>query len=159
MNFKNILLPMSRETLIVKPGTADHSCRLFEKNACFGENFNPPFEIGNIPEKGRSLVVIMESTYQNESSRANWISWNIPLTGRVLEDESRGQTGKNDFGGQGYWGPDVVYPPLNCIFRFYVLDRYIHFPDPRKVTKFDLYSSIIQYAIGHGKILFRNNQI
>lgn len=122
-----------------------------EKYSCHGVNINPPLKIENIPDEAKSLALVMESCDENLTLLTHWVVWNIPVTGRILENEQRGECGINDFGGLGYCGPCSIETPLKCTFRIYAFDRFLNFPFS-PVTKFDLYSSIIYYGVGHGQV-------
>mgnify|MGYP005758331761 CR=1 FL=1 len=147
---------MSRIPLKIGVRKVVHPHLLFERDSCYGNKVNPPFSIGNIPVEGKSIALIMESSDQQGINRTHWIAWNIPATGLILENESRGDAGINDFGTQGYLGPSLINFPNSCTFRFFVLDRFLSFPKPSMVSKFDLYAHIINYGLGHGKYEFQN---
>lgn len=123
-----------------------------EKYSRRGRNINMPIDIENIPEATKSLAVVMESSDSDGILRTHWVHWNIPVTEQIREEELRGETGLNYFGGSGYMGPEFNSTPVECTFRIYALDRFLEFSNA-KVSKSDLEGSVLYYGVGHGKLI------
>jgi Raf kinase inhibitor-like YbhB/YbcL family protein len=143
---------MKREILKVSIEKSGEDGLLPGKYSCHGANINPPLSISNIPENTKSLALIMETCDLNSNVLTHWVLWNVPATGKILENEQRGESGVNDFGGVGYCGPCSLDIPLKCTFKIYAFDRFLNFDYPA-VTKFDLYASVIYYGLGYGELV------
>ncbi|WP_297499174.1 YbhB/YbcL family Raf kinase inhibitor-like protein [Thermococcus sp.] len=104
-----------------------------KKFTCEGEDWNPPLYIGNISEKAKSLVVIVDDPDAPGGTFTHWIAWNIPPVGDIPEGLPKREVveepvylvqGRNDFGRIGYNGP---CPPRGhgvhrYHFKVYALD-------------------------------------
>lgn len=114
-------------------------------------NINPTIYIKNLPAKTVSLAVVMESFDTDGHSQIHWVAYNIPATNQIHENENRGETGKNDFGAKGYWGP-TSDELVKCSIRVYAMDRFFDFPSS-VVSKFDVEGKVRFYGLGYGKII------
>ena len=77
-----------------------------------GRNFSPPLEWSNAPEGTRSFVLLIEDPDAPSGTFRHWAVYNIPGDKIRLdenEDVSKFGVGVNDFGNEGYDGPQ---PPL-----------------------------------------------
>lgn len=147
-----IFISMERSILKIESRKLGKRGQLPDKYTCHASNVNLPLKIENIPPATKSIAVVMESFDRDGVSRTHWIAYNIPITGSIRENELRGDTGLNDFGGKGYWGPGSISKSLECTFRVYALDRFLNFSN-KKVCKFDLEGGIRYYGLGHGKLV------
>lgn len=90
------------------------------------QNINPPLEIEGVPATAQSLVLIVDDPDAVEPAGKiwdHWITWNIPAaTKKIPEDESPGIDGENDYGEQGYGGPNPPDGEHTYVFRLYALD-------------------------------------
>lgn len=96
---------------------------------CEGENINPPLEISHVPEKAKSLVLIMDDPDVPHDLRADgmwdhWILFNIdPATKEIRENSSPScQHGKTTFGHTRYGGPCPPDREHRYFFKLYALD-------------------------------------
>lgn len=142
---------MERTVMQISSSVLNENGEFPYKYSCFGDNVNPPLEIHNIPMHAKSLAVVFESIGSEEETKTHWLIWNIPTSTHIIENESRGQVGFNDFGVKGYWGPKISGHFSECVFRIFAFDSFLTFPE-NKVTKHDLYSSVINYGLGWGKL-------
>jgi Raf kinase inhibitor-like YbhB/YbcL family protein len=104
-----------------------------KKFTCDGEDVNPPIYIGNLSEKAKSLVIIVDDPDAPIGTFTHWIAWNIPPVGEIPEAIPKREKvsepipivqGRNDFGKIGYGGP---CPPRghgvhHYHFKVYALD-------------------------------------
>lgn len=142
---------MGRTILKITSGKLEKGGQIPEKYSRQGSNVNMPIDIENIPEKTKSLAVVMESCDNEGKLKTHWVQWNIPVSEQIREKELRGETGLNDFGGHGYMGPGSN-TPVECTIRIYALDRFLEFSNS-KISKFDLAGRVRYYGVGHGKLI------
>jgi len=89
-----------------------------------GEDISPRLEWSNVPEKAKTLVMIMEDPDAPAGTFAHWVIYNIPASSRGLPEDVPDQPrladgsmqGRNSAGGIGYHGP---YPPMGSKHRYY----------------------------------------
>lgn len=95
-----------------------------KKYTCDGENINPSLEIMDIPEKTKSLALIVDDPDAPSGTFTHWILWNISLTNKIEENSEPGIQGTNDFNIKEYKGP---CPPTGddhrYYFKLYALDK------------------------------------
>ncbi len=92
-----------------------------------GENMNPPLEIHDVPEKAKSLALIMEDPDAPNGELIHWLLWNIPPAEKEIDSEQslplNGVCGITSAGKPGYTGP---CPPTGeehrYFFKLYALD-------------------------------------
>lgn len=97
-----------------------------DKNSQHGDNLSPGIRFNNVPEEAKSLVMFMENLNAFETRKVHWVTWNISPNKDVPEGISSQENsednslvqGKNDYGINGYQGPE--YPPGNEVYLFVV---------------------------------------
>jgi Raf kinase inhibitor-like YbhB/YbcL family protein len=100
--------------------------RIPEKYTCDGDDVNPPLEINDIPEKTKSMVLIVEDPDASSKIWVHWVVWNIPPGTEVIEEDSSPEgaiQGLNDFGKKGYMGPCPPSGIHRYRFKIYALDK------------------------------------
>jgi Raf kinase inhibitor-like YbhB/YbcL family protein len=118
---------------------------------CKGKNINPPLNIGNIPEKATSLVLIVDDPDASGKTWVHWLVWNIPITHHIKEDTVLGEQGWNDFKNVTYGGP---YPPSGThryFFKVYALDSLLKL-SPRTVKK-ELELAMSNHILAYGELV------
>lgn len=103
----------------------DHEQMIPVKFTCEGEDVNPPLDIDGIPDKARSLALVVEDPDAPAGTWLHWSVWNIPITQHLKEDEIPGVQGKNDFGRNDYGGPCPPSGTHRYYFKLYALDDLI----------------------------------
>lgn len=97
-------------------------------------DINPPLEISGVPGEAESLALVMDDPDAIEPAGKvwdHWVIWNIePNTSQIGEDETPpgAVEGKNDYGGQGYGGPNPPDKEHTYKFKLYALDTTIDLP-------------------------------
>ena len=92
------------------------------------ENFNPPLEISEIPEKTKSLVLIMDDPDAMGAVGkvwVHWVLWNISPKIIDIHENSIPEDsieGKTDFDEIGYGGPAPPDKEHTYVFKLYALD-------------------------------------
>lgn len=92
------------------------------KYAYNGANINPDIMIDDLPEGTKSLAIIVEDLYANNSVFCHWVVWNIPPTNSIKENSIPGIQGKNSKNENKYKGPCPRSGVHHYHFRVYALD-------------------------------------
>lgn len=102
------------------------------RHTCKGQNASPPLAFSGIPEKARSLALILDDPDAPQRTFTHWVIFNLPPGSRGLAEgmPTKGQLagsalqGKNDAGSLGYHGPcPPPGKPHRYYFKLYALDR------------------------------------
>jgi Raf kinase inhibitor-like YbhB/YbcL family protein len=119
---------------ITSPAFA-HNGPIPEKYTCDGENLSPPLVWTGCPDKGRSLVLIVDDpdAPDPDAPRMVWVHWvlyNIPPTATGLAEAITSgdlpegtQEGLNDWQRTGYGGPCPPVGRHRYFHKLYVLDK------------------------------------
>ena len=95
------------------------------KYTCDGADLSPPLLIGNIPEKTRSLALIVDDPDAPVGTWVHWVVWNIVANTREIPENSvppGALQGTNDFRKQEYGGPCPPSGTHRYFFKLYALD-------------------------------------
>ncbi len=99
------------------------------KYTCDGVNINPPLSISGVPEKTKSLVLIVDDPDAPNGGWVHWIVLNIPpdtkeiRAGSAPEGSAQGRT---DFKNPGYGGPCPPSGIHHYHFKLYALDTILN---------------------------------
>ncbi|MFO7792214.1 MAG: YbhB/YbcL family Raf kinase inhibitor-like protein [Candidatus Saliniplasma sp.] len=119
------------------------------------ENINPPLRFYRVPEETESLVLIMDDPDAVEPAGKvwdHWVVWNISPDTTSIEEDSvpKGATeGKNDYGSNGYGGPNPPDKEHTYHFKLYALDTELDLPPSS--TKDDVRKAIKGHIIAKAK--------
>ncbi len=107
-----------------------------------GANVSPSLVIEDVPEKARTLVLVLEDPDAEKNCGHSWIHWvlfNIPAeeTIKIAKNSYLGLRGINDYGKIQYSGP---MPPRangthHYFFRVFALDCELSFEEGAKLEK------------------------
>jgi len=127
------------------------------KYSCDGANTNPPLDIDDIPEKTKSLAIILENRNAPSGTWAHWVVWNIPVMNHIKEYGMHGTEGMNDFHQQRYIGPVPSFDIHQYAFKMYALDSLLYLP-PHSI-KAELETVMSEHIIAYGELvgLYKNN--
>lgn len=90
-----------------------------------GADRSPALHIEEVPEKARSLVLIMDDPDAPSGTFTHWVLFNVsPNTKEIREDAPpvMATQGRNDWGEIGYGGPKPPSGEHRYFFRLYALD-------------------------------------
>jgi len=99
-----------------------HNQTIPNKYTCHGKNINPPLTISYIPERTKSLVLIIDDPDAPSGDWVHWVVYNIPVTKRIAEGSVPGLQGMNDFRKQNYGGPCPPSGVHHYFHKVYALD-------------------------------------
>jgi Raf kinase inhibitor-like YbhB/YbcL family protein len=95
------------------------------RHTCDGENTSPRLSFAGIPQRARSLAVIVDDPDAPVGTFDHWLAWGIdPGAGGLDEGEAAPREGRNGFGVTGYSGPcpPPGHGPHRYYFRLHALD-------------------------------------
>lgn len=101
------------------------------KYTCDGADVNPPLFIGTVPEKTRSLALIVDDPDAPVGIWVHWVVWNIGAGTKEIPENSvppGALQGTNDFRKQGYGGPCPPSGTHRYFFKLYALDAPLSAP-------------------------------
>jgi len=112
------------EEVRITSSSFNHQGLIPSKYTCDGENVNPPLKIENIPQEGKSIVLIVDDPDAPMGTWVHWVVWNIPVKKivQIEEDSIPGVQGLNDFMRHDYGGPCPPSGSHRYFFKVYVLD-------------------------------------
>jgi len=90
-----------------------------KKFTCDGGDINPEFQVQNVPEDAKSLVLIMDDPDAPSGTFTHWTVWNINPETIYIKEESKppgSVEGINSAGQIGYIGP---CPPAGNPHRYF----------------------------------------
>ncbi len=107
------------------------------KYTCRGDNISPPLVITNVPERTKSLVLILHDPDAVGQDFTHWLLWNVPPdTVQIAENStpSSAVVGPNGASKTGYTGP---CPPAGTgthryMFELYAVDTTLALPETTK---------------------------
>ncbi len=122
------------------------------KYTCRGDNINPQLVITNVPNKAKSLVLILHDPDSVSPDFTHWLLWNIPAnTSQIAENSTPtgAVSGTNDTSKTGYMGP---CPPAGTgthryMFELYAIDTTLNLPDTTKRPVLE--QSIEKHVVAH----------
>ncbi len=96
----------------------DEGSAIPRRFTCDGEDLSPQIKISGVPEEAKSLAIIMDDPDAPSGLFTHWIALNINPNTREIKEGSSTEfdSGRNDFGKQGYNGP---CPPPGKPHRYY----------------------------------------
>lgn len=92
------------------------------------DNISPPLEISDVPSGTVSLALVVDDPDAKEPAGKiwdHWLVWNISAGTETIEEDSvpsNAVEGKNDYGEQGYGGPNPPDREHTYRFTLYALD-------------------------------------
>ena len=95
------------------------------QHTCDGENISPPLVISGVPEKAKSLVLIVDDPDAPTGTWDHWLLWNIDPTTVIVEEDTIPEgaiQGTNGFSEQSYGGPCPPEDTHRYFFKLYALD-------------------------------------
>ena len=93
-----------------------------QKYTCEGDDVNPSLSIQNVPEKTKSLALIVDDPDAPGGMWVHWVIFNIKVTDTIDEDSIPGTQGINDFSKKDYGGPCPPSGTHHYYFKIYALD-------------------------------------
>jgi len=121
-------MEIAPNALIITSPAFENEGEIPARYTCDGEGFNPPLEIGHIPDNTKSLVIIVEDPDAPNGIFDHWIVWNILPENLIREDIYPGISGNNSAGKTGYHPPCPPAGSHRYYFYIYALDAELDLP-------------------------------
>ncbi len=118
---------------------------------CEGVNVNPSLQVAGIPEKTKSLAIIVDDPDAPGGTWTHWIVWNIPVSNLIIEHSVPGEEGINDFGQRHYGGPCPPHRTHHYHFKVYALDDEL--PLTATALKQDLEKAMQSHILASGELI------
>ncbi len=130
---------------------------------CDGKDVSPALHWTSVPDKARSLVLIVDDPDAQDPAapRMTWVHWvlyNLPATSSGLAEAiAAGQLpdgtaeGLNDWKRTGYGGPCPPIGRHRYFFRLYALDTVL--PNLHQPTKTKLLQSIHDHVLAEAELI------
>ena len=112
--------------LTVKSPAFENNKLIPSKYTCDGEEVSPPLTVEGIPEKTKSLALIMEDPDAPAGLFIHWLVWNIPPTNEIQENSVPGTEGLNTNKKNSYHGPCPPGGTHRYYFKVYALDAHLN---------------------------------
>ena len=130
-------------------------------NTCDGHDKSPWLQWAAIPDKTRSLALIVDDPDAPSGTFVHWVLYSIPpdrheLTEGMPDDEvlpNGAVQGINDFGQIGYDGPCPPSGTHRYYFTLYALDTDLDLPPGQ--TKAGLLDAMGNHILGKGQLMGR----
>jgi Raf kinase inhibitor-like YbhB/YbcL family protein len=131
--------------------------------SCDGKDVSPPLAWSGVPEKAKSLAVLVEDPDAPGGTFAHWILFNVSPDVKSLDegvasgDDAQlgapgkpASQGKNGFGKFGYGGPCPPVGPHHYVFRVYALDTTLD--RAQGASREDLLRAMKGHVLGEGRL-------
>ncbi|MDO8991204.1 MAG: YbhB/YbcL family Raf kinase inhibitor-like protein [Sideroxyarcus sp.] len=142
-----------------------HNGALSARNTCDGKNVSPPLSWRGVPDKAKSLVLIVDDpdAPDPKAPRMTWVHWllyNIPPNTHGLHEAVDTDAlppgtlqGTNDWHETGYGGPCPPTGNHRYYFKLFALD--VVLPDLKSPTKVALEAAMKGHVIGRTELVGR----
>jgi Raf kinase inhibitor-like YbhB/YbcL family protein len=141
---------------IISPAFADKA-KIPKEYSCDDKNLPPPLQFINVPQKAKSLALIMEDPDapkdQKMGTFVHWVVWGIdPATNELNKDNlGRFFQGMNSKNSIGYTGPCPPQKEHRYFFKLYALDNQPTLP--QSTTRDDLLKAIDDHVIAKSELM------
>ncbi len=136
---------------VIKSSAFEKDKQIPSKYTCDGENVNPPLTVENIPEKTKSLAIIMEDPDAPAGLFIHWVVWNIPPAAEIKENTAWGSAGLNGAKKRGYFGPCPPSGTHRYFFKVYALDKALNLGSFSE--KEDLENAMQGHVLAQGELM------
>ena len=110
-----------------------------DKYTMYGDNRIPPLHLDDVPERARSLALVMEDPDAPSGTFNHWILFNMDPKIRDIRENSvpvMATQGRNDYGEVEYGGPKPPSGEHRYVFKAFALDATL--PLTRGIKRADL---------------------
>ena len=127
---------------------------------CEGADESPALVVSDVPQKTKSLALIVEDPDAPQGTFTHWVLFNLPPSQLTLEKNllhsktlaNGAQQGVNDFDGIGYGGPCPPSGSHRYFFKLYALDTDLNIPE-EKVTKERLLKEMKDHVLADARLV------
>lgn len=131
------------------------------KYTCNGNNISPPLEWGGVPDKTKSLALIMDDPDAPMGTYDHWVVFNIPPTTTGFAEAVTGypegtQLGLNSSKKAAYTGPCPPDKIHRYFFKLYALDVLLDLKTG--ASKANVLSAMKGHILGEAQLMGRYDQ-
>lgn len=131
-----------------------HMGMIPRKHTCDGEDVIPPLAFEGMPERTKSLALIMDDPDAPVGLWVHWVLWNIPPEASGIEEDAvppGALQGKNSWGRNDYGGPCPPSGTHRYFFKLFALDSMIELAEGS--TKEQLEKAMSGHILGKTEIV------
>ena len=128
------------------------------KYTCDGESVIPALQFQDIPEKARSLTLILDDPDAPSGTFVHWIVFNMPVNSGGIGEASPAPPGLPALNSAGQMKYYPACPPNGehrYFFKLYALDKMLDFKDPEKVDKKAIETQMKGHILDHAELIGR----
>ncbi len=135
----------------------ENNGKIPEKYTCVGENINPPLQISDVPEKTKSLVLIVDDPDAVKPTGKvweHWTVWNINPNTKEIQENSVPEgaiQGVNGAGKNNYQGPCPPDGEHRYFFKLFALDTTLNLQEG--ATKKQVEEAIQNHIIAQTQLI------
>lgn len=131
---------------------------------CTGANISPPLAWNSVPEKTKSLALIVDDPDAPGKTWVHWVAFNLPASARELPENvptqesinGGGKQGTNDSKKVGYDGPCPPSGTHRYYFKLYALDAELNLDS--SATKDQLLKAMEGHVLGEGQLMGKDQK-
>lgn len=145
------------KSLIVTSESYANGQRIPDKHTCSGADQSPGLSFADVPQRAKSLVMVMDDPDAPRGTWLHWTAWNLPptlprLTPGANISDLGGREGVNDAGDRGYGGPcPPPGAPHRYFLRVYALDVTLDVPAGARLP--DLAKAAKGHVVAWGELM------
>jgi len=125
-----------------------------DKYTLYGDNIIPPLHLEDVPEKARSLALVVEDPDAPKGTFNHWILFNMDPRTRDIKENCvpvMATQGRNDFGEVEYDGPKPPSGEHRYFFKAYALDAML--PLTRGTKRQDLEREMKEHVLDSASLM------
>ena len=125
-----------------------------DKYTMYGDNVIPPLHLEDVPEKARSLALVVEDPDAPKGTFNHWILFNLDPRTRDIKENCvpvMATQGRNDFGEVEYDGPKPPSGEHRYFFKAYALDAML--PLTRGTRRQDLEREMKEHVLDSATLM------
>jgi Raf kinase inhibitor-like YbhB/YbcL family protein len=125
-----------------------------DKYTMYGDNVIPPLHLEDVPEKARSLALVVEDPDAPKGTFNHWILFNMDPRTRDIKENCvpvMATQGRNDFGEVEYDGPKPPSGEHRYFFKAYALDAML--PLTRGTRRQDLEREMKDHVLDRATLM------
>ena len=125
-----------------------------DKYTMYGDNVIPPLHLEDVPEKARSLALVVEDPDAPKGTFNHWILFNMDPRTRDIKENCvpvMATQGRNDFGEVEYDGPKPPSGEHRYFFKAYALDAML--PLTRGTRRQDLEREMKEHVLDSATLM------
>jgi len=125
-----------------------------DKYTLYGDNIIPPLHLEDVPEKARSLALVLEDPDAPKGTFNHWILFNMDPRTRDIKENCvpvMATQGRNDFGEVEYDGPKPPSGEHRYFFKAYALDAML--PLTRGTKRQDLEREMKEHVLDSASLM------